>query len=127
MWEGEGPVTDLFGPVITEGSESARAHAQARCMLSSGLSLGARGHSNNSGEIQAACEGFIELLHREPAPVVWIYDSELAADVARGKHFISGESELCDSLRKLFALLSQRQIARLEHAYSHPEHAYSHS
>ena len=82
VWEGEGPVMDLYGPVIVEGSASARAHAQSRDMLSSEMSMGAKGHSNNTGEIQAACEGLLELLHREPGPTVWMFDSEMTADVA---------------------------------------------
>ena len=35
------------------------------------LSLGAKHDSNNSGEIQAACEAMLEVVHRPPTSTVW--------------------------------------------------------
>jgi ribonuclease HI len=112
VWEGEGGIEDrleLFGPVILDPKNR--------------YFLGALQHSNNTGEIQAACEGLIECLLREPQSVLWWYDSELTANVAKGNSFVSGETELCNSLRKLFARASARAKKfggiRCEHVYSH--------
>ena len=107
-------MTELFGPVIL-GEQ-----------ILNPFGFGAHAHSNNTGEVQAACEGFVDILHRDPSSVAWIYDSELTCSVATGKSSISGERELCENLRKLFLKVSERAKPegglRCEHVYSHFGH-----
>ena len=114
VWEEGKSVTELFGPVIL-GERVLNP-----------FGFGANAHSNNTGEMQAACEGFLEVMHREPNSIAWIYDSELTCSVATGKSFIKGETELCDNLRKLFLKVSERAKheggLRCEHVYSHFGH-----
>ena len=68
----------------------------------------------------------LEILHRQPSSVAWIYDSEITCAVATGKSFIKGEAEICDNLRKLFLKASERAKheggMRCEHVYSHLGH-----
>jgi ribonuclease HI len=114
IWEEGSPVTDLFGPVILGATDL------------NPYSFGANCYSNNTGEVHAACEGFLEIMHRAPNSVAWIYDSELTCSVATGKSFISGETAICDNLRKLFLKVSERAKTfgglRCEHVYSHFGH-----
>ena len=65
-------------------------------------------------------------MHRAPNSVAWIYDSELTCLVATGKSFITGDTAICDNLRKLFLKVSERAKTfgglRCEHVYSHFGH-----
>ena len=88
--------------------------------------LGALHHTNNTGELTAAAEAFIDCLHREPQPTVWKYDSELTASTARGTQAIAEEKKLCSTVRKLFRRANAHLILhgglRTEHIYSHFKH-----
>ena len=82
------PNSDMFGQVVTSPTHTHY--------------LGALHHTNNTGELTAAAEAFIDCLHREPQPTVWKYDSELTASTARGTQAIAEEKKLCITVRKLF-------------------------
>ena len=122
VWFGESEeiYDSLFGPVISD-------FKVLDPNLTNKFYLGALQHSNNTGEVSAACEALLHVLIKgEPQGVLWWYDSELTCSVAKGISFIAGETELCNTLRKLFAKVSYLAKdfggIRCEHVYSHLGH-----
>ena len=75
----------------------------------------------------AAAETFIDIIRSPARPTVWKYDSALTATTARGRTRIESEPDLCRAVRKLYRLADVHLVKhgglRIEHIYSHFQHA----
>ncbi len=87
------------------------------------LFMGADGHSNNTGELQAAAEALLWLKYTERSfsPVLFCLDSEYAANATQGTSQVHKNAVLIEKARKLYLEEARRRAGGLSftHVPSH--------
>ena len=103
------PIVELFGPVVTDESDP--------------LFMGADGHSNNTGELQAVAEALLWLkdTERSLSPVLFCLDSEYAANAIQGTSQVHKNAVLIEKGKQLYLEEARRRAGGLSftHVPSH--------
>jgi ribonuclease HI len=85
--------------------------------------MGARELTNNTGELSAIGEAMLWLLEEAPddhnVPVHIRYDSEYAANMARGRWAVKSNEELAHTVQELTAKVMRTRSITWEHVYGH--------
>jgi ribonuclease HI len=91
------PIVELFGPVVTDESDP--------------LFMGADGHSNNTGELQAVAEALLWLkdTERSLSPVLFCLDSEYAANAIQGTSQVHKSAVLIEKGTQLYLEEARRR------------------
>ena len=91
------PIVELFGPVVTDESDP--------------LFMGADGHSNNTGELQAVAEALLWLkdTERSLSPVLFCLDSEYAANAIQGTSQVHKNAVLIEKGKQLYLEEARRR------------------
>jgi ribonuclease HI len=95
------PIVELFGPVVTDESDP--------------LFMGADGHSNNTGELQAVAEALLWLkdTERSLSPVLFCLDSEYAANAIQGTSQVHKNAVLIEKGKQLYLEEARRRAGGL--------------
>ena len=107
--DGDLPEVALHAPVVVEEWDP--------------MWMGAREHTNNTAELSAIGEVMVWLLKEAPddgkIPVHIRYDSEYAANMARGIWTPRANEELAQSVRELVEKVAESRVITWEHVYGH--------
>ena len=110
-------------PLEADGAPDFVLHAPVVTADWDHLWMGARVRTNNTGELSAIGEVMMWLLNECPddghRPVLLRYDSEYAANMARGAWSPASNEELIRTIRGLVEQVSQNRVITWEHVYSH--------
>ena len=95
------PTAELFGPVVTDESDP--------------FFMGADGHSNNTGELQATAEALFWLKDTEVSlsPVLFCLDSEYAASATQGTSQVHKNAVLIEKGKQLYLEDARRRAGGL--------------
>ena len=109
MGRGYLPSHYLYGPVMTDMWDHRW--------------IGARDHTNNTGELSAIIEAMLWLLQEAPdngsEPVMLRYDSQYAANLATGRWSPQCNQELVGEARRAVNEVMERRNITWQHVYGH--------